>query len=211
MNTIRVLIADDHALVRAGMCALLEKIDGVTVVGEAGKVSEAIELVGQLTPDLLLLDLTMPETSGFEVLNHVRTHFPDIRVIVLTVHEATEYARRALNEGAAGFILKSAASTELEQAIQTVMRGEVYFRKTLIDDRKDTKKELLDSLSPRQREVLRLIGKSQTTKQIGRLLGISAKTVESHRSQLMDRLNIRDVAGLVRFAISVGLVDPNED
>ena len=122
-----------------------------------------------------------------------------------------EYARRALNEGAAGFILKTAASTELEQAIQTVMRGEVYFRKTLIDDRKDTKKELLDSLSPRQREVLRLIAKGQTTKQIGRLLGISAKTVESHRSQLMDRLNIRDVAGLVRFAISVGLVDPNED
>jgi DNA-binding NarL/FixJ family response regulator len=211
MNTLRVLIADDHALVRAGMCALLEKIDGVTVVGEAGKVSEAIELVGQLTPDLLLLDLTMPETSGFEVLHHCTANLPDIRVIVLTVHEAYEYARRALNEGAAGFILKSAASTELEQAIQTVMRGEVYFRKTLIDDRTNTKKELLDSLSPRQREVLRLITKGQTTKQIGRILGISAKTVESHRAQLMDRLNIRDVAGLVRFAISVGLVDPNDD
>lgn len=211
MNTIRVLIADDHALVRAGMCALLEKIDGVTVVGEAGKVSEAIQLVGQLTPDLLLLDLTMPETSGFEVLHYCTGNFPDIRVIVLTVHEAYEYARRALNEGAAGFILKSAASTELEQAIQTVMRGEVYFRKTLIDDRKDTKKELLDSLSPRQREVLRLIAKGKTTKKTAQILGISPKTVESHRSQLMDRLNIRDVAGLVRFAISVGLVDPNDD
>jgi DNA-binding NarL/FixJ family response regulator len=211
MNTIRVLIADDHALVRAGMCALLEKIDGVAVVGEAGKVSEAIELVGQLHPDLLLLDLTMPETSGFEVLHYCTTNFPDIRVIVLTVHEAYEYARRALNEGAAGFILKSAASTELEQAIQTVMRGEVYFRKTLIGDRKDTKKELLDSLSPRQREVLRLIAKGKTTKKTAQILGISPKTVESHRSQLMDRLNIRDVAGLVRFAISVGLVDPNDD
>lgn len=210
MKLIRVLIADDHALVRAGIRALLEKMNGITVVGEAGKVSEAIELVGQLTPDLLLLDLTMPESSGFDVLHHCTSEFPDIRVIVLTVHEPSEYAMRALNEGAAGFILKSAASTELDQAIQTVMRGEVYFRKPLIE-RKDTKKELLDSLSPRQREVLRLIAKGKTTKQIGHILTISAKTVESHRAQLMERLNIHDVAGLVRFAISVGLVDPNED
>lgn len=209
MKPIRVLIADDHALVRAGMCALLEKMEGITVVGEAGRVSEAIELVAQLTPDLLLLDLTMPESSGFVVLAHVKQYFPEIRVIVLTVNEASEYAIRALNEGAAGFILKSAASTELEQAIRTVMGGEVYIR-TVFPDRKDTKKELLESLSPRQREVLRLIAKGKTTKQIGQLLHISAKTVESHRAQLMERLNIHDVASLVRFAISVGLVDPND-
>lgn len=212
MKSISVLIADDHALVRAGIRALLEKIEGITVVGEAGKGSEALELVSQLNPNLLLLDLTMPDGGGFEVLDHVTKQFPDIRVIVLTVHEAGEYAMRALREGAAGFLPKSAASTELELAIQTVIRGEVYIspetsRKTLLDYRKGTKRDLLATLSPRQREVLRLIAEGRTTKQIAQVLEISVKTVETHRSQLMERLNIHDVAGLVRYAIIVGLID----
>lgn len=212
MKSISVLIADDHALVRAGIRALLEKIEGVTVVGEAGKGSEALELVSQLNPNLLLLDLTMPDGGGFEVLDHVTKQFPDTRVIVLTVHEAGEYAMRALREGAAGFLPKSAASTELEQAIQTVIRGEVYIspetsRKTLLDYRKGTKRDLLATLSPRQREVLRLIAEGRTTKQIAQVLEISVKTVETHRAQLMERLNIHDVAGLVRYAIIVGLID----
>lgn len=212
MKSISVLIADDHALVRAGIRALLEKIEGITVVGEAGKGSEALELVSQLNPNLLLLDLTMPEGGGFEVLDQVTKQFPDIRVIVLTVHEAGEYALRALREGAAGFLPKSAASTELELAIQTVIRGEVYIspetsRKTLLDYRKGTKRDLLATLSPRQREVLRLIAEGRTTKQIAQVLEISVKTVETHRSQLMERLNIHDVAGLVRYAIIVGLID----
>jgi len=212
MEPIRVLIADDHALVRAGIRALLEKIEGIIVVGEAGKGSEALELVSQLNPNLLLLDLTMPDGGGFVVLEHITKQFPDIRVIVLTVHEAGEYAMRALREGAAGFLPKSAASTELEQAIQTVIRGEVYIspetsRKTLLDYRKGTKRDLLDTLSPRQREVLRLIAEGRTTKQIAQVLEISVKTVETHRAQLMERLNIHDVAGLVRYAIIVGLID----
>src|SRR4029078_11178584 len=124
MTPIRVLIADDHALVRAGIRALVERIEGVVVVGEAGKGNEALQLVAELKPNLILLDLTMPDGSGFDVLDHVTKNFPDIRVIVLTVHEAGEYAIRALREGAAGFLPKSAASTELEQAIQTVIRGE---------------------------------------------------------------------------------------
>src|SRR5829696_1753597 len=126
MEPIRVLIADDHALVRAGIRALVEKIEGLVVVAEAGKGSEALELVKEHKPNLMLLDLTMPDGGGFEVLAHVRKQFPDIRVIVLTVHEAGEYAIRALREGAAGFLLKSAASTELQQAIQTVLDGEIY-------------------------------------------------------------------------------------
>ena len=212
MKSISVLIVDDHALVRAGIRALLEKIEGITVVGEAGKGSEALELVSQLNPNLLLLDLTMPDGGGFEVLEHVTKQFPDIRVIVLTVHEAGEYAMRALREGAAGFLPKSAASTELEQAIQTVVRGEVYIspetsRKTLLDYRKGTKRDLLATLSPRQREVLRFIAEGRTTKQIAQSLEISVKTVETHRAQLMERLNIHDVAGLVRYAIIVGLID----
>lgn len=210
---IRTLIADDHALVRAGIRALVEKIKGVTVVAEAGKGSEAVDLINELKPDLVLLDITMPAGSGFDVLNHLTKNFPDIRVIVLTVHEAGEYAIRALREGAAGFLPKSAASTELEQAINTVMKGETYIspetsRKTLLEYGKGTsKRDQLANLSPRQREVLRLIAEGRTTKQIAQTLAISVKTVETHRSQLMERLDIHDVAGLVRYAIIVGLID----
>ncbi len=213
MKPIRVLIADDHALVRAGIRALVEKIEGMLVVGEAGKGGEALELVRELQPDLMLLDITMPEGGGFEVLEQVTKKFPEIRIIVLTVHEAGEYAIRALREGAAGFLPKSAASTELEQAIQTVVRGEVYIspetsKKTIIEIGKGTtKRDLLATLSPRQREVLCLIAEGKTTKQIAQLLEISVKTVETHRAQLMERLGIHDVAGLVRYAIIVGLIE----
>src|SRR5689334_1926255 len=213
MNSIRVLIADDHALVRAGIRALVEKIDDMVVVGEAGTGNEALELVKQLRPSLMLLDITMPDGGGFEVLDQLTKKYPEIKVIVLTVHEAGEYAIRALREGAAGFLPKSAASTELEQAIQTVVRGETYIspetsRKTLLGYGKGvTKRDLLASLSPRQREVLRLIAEGKTTKQIAQVLEISVKTVETHRAQLMERLSIHDVAGLVRYAIIVGLIE----
>ncbi len=213
MKPIRVLIADDHALVRAGIRALVEKIEGVVVVGEAGRGSEALELVKQLKPSLMLLDITMPDGSGFDVLDQVTKKFPEIRVIVLTVHEAGEYAIRALREGAVGFLPKSAASTELEQAIHAVIRGEIYIspetsRKTLLEYGKGaTKRDLLATLSPRQREVLRLIAEGRTTKQIAQVLQISVKTVETHRAQLMERLDIHDVAGLVRYAIMVGLIE----
>jgi DNA-binding NarL/FixJ family response regulator len=208
MKPIRVVIADDHALVRAGIRALVEKINGVVVVGEAGKGKEALELVKDLKPNLMLLDITMPDGGGFEVLDHVMKNFPEIRVIVLTVHEAGEYASRALGQGAAGFLPKSAASTELEEAIQTVIRGKVYISpQTSIGIGKGTtKKDLLATLSPRQREVLRLITEGRTTKQIAQELDISVKTVETHRAQLMERLDIHDVAGLVRYAIIVGLI-----
>jgi len=213
MTPIRVLIADDHALVRAGIRALVERIDGVVVVGEAGKGSEALELVRQLGPDLILLDITMPDGNGFEVLDQVTKLYPEIRVIVLTVHEAGEYALRAVREGAAGYLPKSAASIELEQAIQTVIRGERYIspetaQNTIFEvTNRATKRDLLATLSPRQREVLRLIAEGKTTKQIAHVLDISVKTVETHRAQLMERLGIHDVAGLVRYAIIVGLIE----
>lgn len=213
MKPIRALIADDHALVRAGIRALVERIDDVIVVAEAGEASGALRLIKELQPDLILLDIAMPDANGFAVLEHVGREFPDIRVIVLTVHEAAEYAMRALREGAAGFIPKSAAGNELEQAIQTVMKGEVYVspetsRKTLLEYSKGaTKRDLLATLSPRQREVLRLIAEGLTTKQMAQALEISVKTVESHRAQLMERLNMHDVASLVRYAITVGLIE----
>lgn len=213
MTPIRVLIADDHALVRAGIRALVERIDGVVVVGEAGKGSEALELVRELGPDLILLDITMPDGNGFDVLDQVTKLYPEIKVIVLTVHEAGEYALRAVREGAAGYLPKSAASIELEQAIQTVIRGERYIspetaQNTIFEvTNRGTKRDLLATLSPRQREVLRLIAEGNTTKQIAHLLEISVKTVETHRAQLMERLGIHDVAGLVRYAIIVGIIE----
>ena len=213
MSPIRVLIADDHALVRAGIRALVERIDSVVVVGEAGKGSEALDLVRQLGPDLILLDITMPDGNGFEVLDQVTKLYPEIKVIVLTVHEAGEYALRAVREGAAGYLPKSAASIELEQAIQTVIRGERYIspetaQNTIFEvTNRATKRDLLATLSPRQREVLRLIAEGKTTKQIAQVLEISVKTVETHRAQLMERLGIHDVAGLVRYAIIVGLIE----
>jgi DNA-binding NarL/FixJ family response regulator len=216
MNPIRVLIADDHALVRGGIRALVEKIDDVVVVGEAGRGTEALDLVNTLNPGLILLDITMPDGSGFEVLDHVTKNYPEIKVIVLTVHEAVEYAKRAYARGAVGFLPKSAAPTELEQAIHTVVRGERYIspeisRNILFEiSQGTTKEDLLATLSPRQREVLRLIAEGKTTKQIAHILEISVKTVETHRAQLMERLGIHDVAGLVRYAIIVGLLPLND-
>ena len=211
---VRVVIADDHPIVRAGIKAIIKNIKDVVVIGEASNGKEALERVEELKPSVMLLDITMPEGSGFEVLRHVSKNFPEIRVIVLTVHDAKEYAIEALREGAVGFLPKSAASTELEQAIQAVSRGEGYMSpKALVapgEDTGTTKRELLDKLdklSPRQREVLRLIAEGRTTKQIAHMLKISVKTVETHRAQLMDRLGIHDVAGLVRYAIIVGLID----
>ena len=213
MTPTRVLIADDHALVRAGIRALAERIDGVEVVAEAGDGDEALRLIKELEPDLVLLDITMARKSGFEVLAEQAKEFPDVRVIVLTVHEAEAYAIRALREGAAGFLLKSAASVELEQAIETVTRGGTYVspelsKKSLLEYGKaSTDRARLDSLSPRQREILKLVADGHSTKEIAGLLNISAKTVETHRAQLMERLDIHDVAGLVRLAIKMGLVD----
>jgi len=212
LNLTRVVLVDDHALVRAGIRALIGMIEGVDVVGEAGDGDDALRLVDDLRPDIVLLDVTMPAMSGFTTLQEITTRFPAVRVIMLTMHEAREYAIQALRGGAAGFIPKSAASAELKEAIKTVMRGKTYVSSetpqniAATTDKTAQEKELLKRLTPRQREILALIAEGQATKKIARTLNISAKTVESHRSQLMERLDIHEVAGLVRFAIRTGLV-----
>jgi DNA-binding NarL/FixJ family response regulator len=207
------LLADDHALVRAGIRALLNTIEGVEVIAEAGDGREALRLIKELRPDIALLDITMPDLSGLEVLKESKKEFPDLRVIILTVHEAGEYAMEALRAGAAGYLPKSAAANELQVAIKIVSRGETYVsgevsRKTLLEFSKGVTEQtqLLAGLTPRQREILTLIAEGHSTKDIARRLNISVKTVESHRAQLMERLDIHDVAGLVRYAIKKGLV-----
>jgi DNA-binding NarL/FixJ family response regulator len=212
MNLIRVLLVDDHALVRAGIRALIALIEGIEVVGEAGDGSEALRLVEELQPDVVLLDITMPEMNGFQTLEQIVTGFPQVRVIILTMHEAREYAIQALRAGAAGFIPKSAASTELKLAIDTVMGGKTYVSKETVQDnqplydQKAREQKLLEGLTPRQREILVLIAEGKGMKEIAGALNISVKTVESHRAQLTERLDIHDVASLVRFAIKTNLI-----
>ena len=209
----RVLLADDHALVRAGIRALISELEGIEVIGEAADGRETLRLIDEMQPDIVLLDIAMPGLNGFEVLSASVKRFPNVRVIVLTVHEAGECALQALRAGAAGYLPKTAASSELHEAIQTVARGETYVsgevaRKTVIQQAKETEQSrLLKKLTPRQREILTLIAEGSTMKDIARTLHISVKTAESHRAQLMERLDIHEVAGLVRFAIRMGLVN----
>jgi DNA-binding NarL/FixJ family response regulator len=206
------MLVDDHALVRAGIRALIGMIDGVEVVSEAGSGDEALGLIAELQPDLVLLDITMPGMNGLTALNEISARFPAVRVIILTMHEAREYAIQALRGGAAGFIPKRAAATELRLAIETVMSGKTYVSPELAQDGVSASEaaardqELFNKLTPRQSEILVLIAEGKSTKQIGRALDISVKTVESHRAQLTERLGIHDIAGLVRFAIKMGLV-----
>ncbi|HXT64369.1 MAG TPA: response regulator transcription factor [Pyrinomonadaceae bacterium] len=212
-DRIRVLLVDDHALVRAGLRALIEMIEALDVVGEAGNGAEALRATEHLEPQIVLLDITMPDMNGLEVLQEITARFAGVKVIILTMHEAREYAVQALHFGAAGFIPKSAAAAELKDAIETVMQGKTYVSaqtpqqaaRVVITDEKQ--RDLLNRLTPRQREILVRIAEGQSTKEIARALDISVKTVESHRSQLTERLSIHDVAGLVRFAIKAGLIN----
>ncbi|HEX6187535.1 MAG TPA: response regulator transcription factor [Pyrinomonadaceae bacterium] len=212
MNPTRILLVDDHALVRAGIRALIEGKPGIEVIAETGDGEEALRMIAELRPNLVLLDITIPALNGFEVLEQITKQYPQTRVIILTVHEGTEYAMRALRSGAAGYLPKSAASIELEDAISAVAQGGTYLsheisQKTLFEyAQARTPQDLLASLTSRQREILKLIAEGQSTKEIGSNLNISVKTVESHRAKLAEKLDIHDVAGLVRFAIRVGLI-----
>ena len=210
---IRILLADDHALVRAGIRALLQKIAGVQVIGEAENGLEALELIKKFKPDIALLDIAMPELDGLAVAARVTAECPEVRVIMLSMHSDQEYVMRALRAGAKGYLLKGARISELELAVTAVARGETYLSPAaavhLVDDviqRANGESRPLDRLTQRQRQVLQLIAEGRTRKQIAQALKISAKTVDTFRAQLMEELDIHDVAGLVRFALGVGLI-----
>lgn len=215
MNTIRILLVDDHTLLRAGIRSLLEKMPGVEVVAEAADGREAIDLIKIHQPNMVLMDIAMAGLNGLDATARIVREFPQVRVIILSMHANEEYVLQTLRAGAAGYLLKDAATAELELAIQAVARRDTYLSpaisRRVIEDylgRIGGSKTPAEQLTPRQREILQLIAEGKTTKEIAFLLKLSVKTVETHRSQLMDRLGVHDVPGLVRQAMRMGLVPP---
>lgn len=216
MSRLRVMIVEDHALVRAGMRALLEKIDGIDVVSAVGDGWEAVKAVQADAPDLVLMDIAMPELNGLDATSRIVKASPATRVILLSMHANEEYLQQALQSGASGYLLKGAELAELELAIKTVSRGESYLTPAVAKyaieayrEKSDGPTGPLAKLSMRQREILQLIAEGHTTKDIAQRLNVSVKTVETHRAHLMERLEIHDVPGLVRFAVRVGLIQPD--
>lgn len=206
LTTIRVLLVHSQPLVRAGIRALLERIKGVEVVGESD-VDGTLQMLRRHLPHVILLNL--PEGDGFEMLQEVVTQFPTVIAIVLAANVTKEFADQVLLNGAAGYLPNSADSSELELAINAVMRGETYLWPKLseLDASAKHQRASIAELTPRQQEVLRMVAEGLSTREIARELNISVKTVETHRAQLMDRLNIHDVPGLVRYALKVGLIE----
>ncbi len=207
----QVLIADDHPLIRQGLKTLLEQ-HGFTVVGEAADGREAAQLAQKLEPDVAVLDLAMPLLNGLDAAREITRASRRTKTIVVTVHTADQYVLAALQAGVRGYVLKSQATAELVQAIQEVMRGGRYLSPGISEAVVQAylaKTDLpADPLTPREREVLQLVAEGKTTKDIAGLLGLSVKTIESHRTRLMEKLDIRQTAGLVRYAIRRGLIQP---
>lgn len=211
---IRILIADDHGVIRIGMHAFLEKEPGFEVVGEAADGRAALALAAELRPDVVLLDITMPELDGIQVTRQLTATQPQIRVLILTLHEGVSMLREALAAGAAGYIIKRAVDTELVGAIHTVMRGEMYvypsMTQALVKDlapNVGAHKPPTTLLTPREIEVLRLLARGQTNRQIAKLLSLSIRTVDTHRANLMNKLGVNDRAELVQLAIKFHLLD----
>lgn len=211
----RVVLADDHQLVRAGLCALLRSFADVQVLAECGDGHEALALIDRLQPDVLLLDIALPGLNGLDVAARVPKLSPRTRVLILSMHTGAEYVGQALRAGVAGYLVKDSAVDELRVALDSLRAGRPYLspgisqavlQGYLRTGQAPPERAALEPLTSRQREILQLIAEGHSTREIAARLGVSVKTVESHRSQLMHRLDIHDVAGLVRFAIRAGLV-----
>jgi DNA-binding NarL/FixJ family response regulator len=216
MKPIRILVADDHTLFRAGLHALLAKIADFEIVAEANHGRQALRLIEDKQPDVVLMDIMMPELNGLEATARAAGKFPKTRVVILSMSADQEFVVQALQAGAAGYLLKNVTPEELELAIRAAARGEIYLcsaiSRQVVDGCLAWSNLTASSprqLTPRQREVLQLIAEGSTTKVIAKKLGISVKTAESYRAELMEALDIYDVAGLTRYAIRTGLITPD--
>lgn len=211
---IKVIVADDHAVVRAGLRALISAEPDLKLIGEAAGGTEAIELVSRLHPDVLLLDLSMPDLDGIAVTRKVKESQPDLYVMILTLHEDEALLRTALKAGASGYILKHAAETELISAIHIIVRGDPYIDPSMlrtflpdVSQKRPISKAFVEPLTPREKDVLRLIVQGCTNRQVGEALNISVRTVEGHRANILEKLGLHSRVELVRFARENGLID----
>lgn len=218
MNTIRTLLVDDHTLMRAGLRSWLERLPVVEVVGEAANGLEACRMARSLNPDLVVMDVSMAILNGVEATEQLLKSC-DTRVVILSMYSNAEYVQRALKAGASGYILKDATTTELELAIEAVNKGEIYLSPAVakgvldncmdyFDQAREQEAQDLEELTPRHRQILQLVVEGKTSKEIAELLHLSAKTVEGHRAELMNRLGIHDIPNLVRYAIRTGVIPP---
>lgn len=218
MSKIRVLIVDDHRLVRAGIRSLLTGQDDIEVVGEAGSGWEAVEQTAHLQPDVVLMDIAMQDLSGLEATQEIKERTPHVNVLALTMHDREEYFFAMLKAGALGYVLKESEPHELLLAIRAVHRGEAYLSpsvaKSVLEDYlaqgSDQARSRYDSLTLREKEVLRLAAEGKTTREIAEMLHLSAKTVEKHRSSMMRKLQLQSLPELIKFAIRKGLIEVNK-
>ncbi|EEF59537.1 response regulator [Pedosphaera parvula] len=219
MQKITVLLADDHIIVRQGLRALLAAAGDVEVVGEAGDGREAVELTKKLSPQVVVMDLAMPKLNGLEATRQIVKNKPGIKVVVLSSYSDQEYVQKVMEAGALGYLVKQSAADDLLTAIREVYKGNNFFSPAIAKGLSELKREAFTNghafresgvhLTAREREVLQLIAEGRANKQIADDLAISIKTVEKHRQQVMNKLNIHDVASLTRYAISKGMVEKN--
>lgn len=216
-DRIRVVVVDDHTLFRQGIVGLLGSQPDIEVVRQAGSGSEALEVVADAVPDVVLLDIAMPGISGLEATREIRSRFPQVQVLILTMHDREDYLFQALRAGASGYVLKGADVQDLLTAVRSAHRGEVYIypamTKKLVADylsraRRGEDRETYDGLSDREREILGLIAQGMTTPEIAAVLYLSPHTVQSHRDHIMAKLGLHSKAALIRYAIARGLIEP---
>ena len=212
---IRILIADDHTLLRNGICALLEAEPDMVIVGEASEGREAVRLAGQLRPNVVLMDIAMPLLNGLEATRQIKHGHPEINILVLTMYDNEEYFREMLELGASGYIIKHAAATELVTAIRAVYNGEAvlspaitrYLLEDYLTHDSRIERDNPNALSAREREVLQLIAEGKTSREIAEMLNLSVKTVQSHRSNLMQKLDLHDRGELIKYAIQKKIIE----
>jgi two-component system response regulator NreC len=219
MDKIRVLLVEDHTIVRKGLRSLLDAEPGIEVVGEAEDGREAIQLVGQLHPEVVLMDITMPGLNGLEATRQIKKRFPDVKVLILTVHADEEYVLQVLSAGASGYLVKQAAPAELVSAIHATYRGDSFLSPSISRKVVDqyvrqagaiAENDSYDKLTDREREVLQLIAEGHSNRRIAEMLCISVKTVETHRAHLMNKLDIHSAAELTTYAIRKGVIGLGE-